>query len=251
MNTELTKTRSETTRATQQSSGPSLPKHAKISNTNSAALQIQEILVPTDFPEHSNAALRYAMSIAKQFNARITLLHIIEPPTACPDVAYLGAASSDNITSAAEESIARMWEREKSRGPLAWQSMVQEGVPYQVIVQTAKTQKTDLIIVATHGRTGLAHVLLGSTAEKVVRNVPVQIVSRHGAPSAEIIKAAKDMDVDMIVMSTHGRTGRIYALIGSVAGDVARLAPCPVLVVRAREHEFVQNQYNPFKTCHV
>jgi universal stress protein A len=78
--------------------------------------------------------------------------------------------------------------------------------------------------------------------ETVPSEIPVQIEVRHGVPSAEIVNAAKEMAADVIVMSTHGHTGRIHAFIGSVAGDVVRLAPCPVLMVREHEHEFIQNQ---------
>jgi nucleotide-binding universal stress UspA family protein len=85
--------------------------------------------------------------------------------------------------------------------------------------------------------------------EIVPGEIPVEIEVRHGAPSVEVVNVAKKMDVDVIVMSTHGHTGRIHAFIGSVAGDVVRLAPCPVLVVRENEHEFVQSQSDrPFKT---
>jgi universal stress protein A len=84
--------------------------------------------------------------------------------------------------------------------------------------------------------------------ETIPSEIPVEIEVRHGAPSIEIVNAAKEMDVDLIVMSTHGHTGRVHALIGSVAGDVVRLAPCPVFVVREHEHELIQRQSNPFKT---
>jgi nucleotide-binding universal stress UspA family protein len=89
--------------------------------------------------------------------------------------------------------------------------------------------------------------------ENIPAEIPVEIVVRHGAPSVEIVNAAKEMDVDIIIMSTHGHTGRVHAFIGSVAGDVVRLAPCPVLVVRESEHEFIKNlartsKANPFKS---
>lgn len=83
--------------------------------------------------------------------------------------------------------------------------------------------------------------------ETVPANVSTKIEVRHGSPASEIVKAAKELDVNLIVMSTHGHTGRVHAFIGSVASDVTRLAPCPVLVVRAHEHEFVPSESNPFK----
>lgn len=81
----------------------------------------------------------------------------------------------------------------------------------------------------------------------VPNDVPSQVEVRHGSPTIEIMNVAKELDVDLIIMSTHGHTGRVHAFIGSVAGDVTRLAPCPVLVVREHEREFVTNGDNPFK----
>jgi universal stress protein A len=77
--------------------------------------------------------------------------------------------------------------------------------------------------------------------ENVPPKIPVRLETRCGAESAEIIRAAAKLEADIIVISTHGRTGRAHSLTGSVAADVVRLAPCPVLVVREREREFVQD----------
>jgi len=75
--------------------------------------------------------------------------------------------------------------------------------------------------------------------EMVPAEIPVQIESRCGVESSEIVDAAKTSKIDLIVISTHGRTGRAHELAGSVAEAVVQLAPCPVLVVRERKHEFI------------
>ncbi len=137
---------------------------------------IREILVPTDFSEHSNFALRYAMSVAREFNSRITLLHVIEPATVAGGAFCPAAANYDMISLSAEQAIARTWEHEKAAQPLPWRSMVREGIPYHMIIQTAKAEKSDLIIIATHGRTGLAHIFMGSTTEKVIRRAPCPVL---------------------------------------------------------------------------
>jgi nucleotide-binding universal stress UspA family protein len=84
--------------------------------------------------------------------------------------------------------------------------------------------------------------------ETVPADISTRIEMRQGSPAIEIVNAAKELEVSLIVMSTHGHTGRVHAFIGSVASDVTRLAPCPVLVVREHEHEFVATENSPFKT---
>jgi len=78
----------------------------------------------------------------------------------------------------------------------------------------------------------------------VPARIPTRIEIRHGAPAIEIVDAAKELNAGLIIMSTHGHTGRIHAFIGSVAADVTRLAPCPVLVVREHEREFVPSEFS-------
>jgi nucleotide-binding universal stress UspA family protein len=76
-------------------------------------------------------------------------------------------------------------------------------------------------------------------AEEVPRALRADTLVRTGSPSVEIIELAKELAADLIVTSTHGRTGLKHVLLGSVAEHIVRHAPCPVLVVREREHEFV------------
>ncbi len=141
-------------------------------------LHIREILVPIDFSEHSNLVLKYALAFAGQFDAAITLLNVIEPPLVNPD-AILYAANPDQISQALENLLSRVCEQEKLKPPIKQQTVVKSGVPYDKIVETAKNQKADLMVIATHGRTGLAHALLGSTAEKVIRHAPCPVLVVH------------------------------------------------------------------------
>ena len=175
MKTESRTQRNGTSHPVRQTSEHSPQNQPDKVGSRVPALHIQEILVPTDFSEHSNYALRYAMSVARQFGARLTLLHVIEPASFPSDGLYVGP-DFDRIAVTAEHNIASLWEREKSRQLVAWRSLVKEGIPDQVILQTANNQKTDLIIIATHGRTGLARVFLGSTAERVIRQAPCPVL---------------------------------------------------------------------------
>jgi len=78
--------------------------------------------------------------------------------------------------------------------------------------------------------------------ELVPDEISVDAEIRRGVEAAEIVDVAKKSEVDAIILSTHGRTGRAHSLVGSVTEDVVRLAPCPVLVVRERQHEFIRSQ---------
>ena len=181
--------RNGTSHSTRQTCECSLRKQSATSPA--PALNIREILVPTDFSEHSNYALKYAMSVARQFNARITLLHVIEPAR-LPSDGFCAGPDFDQVALAAEHTTACIWEREKARQSLPWRSMVLEGIPNEVILQTAMDQKTDLIIIATHGRTGLARVFLGSTAEKVIRQAPCPVLVVRIPPQQANQQSAKN-----------------------------------------------------------
>lgn len=141
-------------------------------------LLIREILSPLDFSEHSNAALKYAIRFAEQVGARITLLHVVKPALGMPEggVWCLDVESVNQIVQAAEQVVARICNREKLRPPALGPTIVRIGVPSEVIKETAADQSSDLIILATHGRTGLAHALLGSDAESVIRQAPCPVL---------------------------------------------------------------------------
>jgi len=83
--------------------------------------------------------------------------------------------------------------------------------------------------------------------ETVPARIPTRMEFRQGPPAIEIVDAARELNAGLIIMSTHGHTGRIHAFIGSVAADVTRLAPCPVLVVREHERDFVPSELPPIE----
>jgi len=141
-------------------------------------LLIREILAPLDFSEHSYAALKYAIQLAEQVGARITLLHVVKPALGMPEggVWCLDVESVSQIALVAEQAVARICKREKLRPPASGPTIVRIGVPSEVIKETAADQRSDLIVLATHGRTGLAHALLGSDAESVIRQAPCPVL---------------------------------------------------------------------------
>ena len=140
------------------------------------ALRLREILVPIDFSEHAKAALSYAMLLASRFDARITLLHVIEPPYAESDLLFPAAVAPDQGTLVAEHALAGVCKQEHFKPSLIGGRLVAHGIAHQVITQTAGNRKSDLVVIGTHGRTGIARVVLGSTAEAVVRHAPCPVL---------------------------------------------------------------------------
>jgi nucleotide-binding universal stress UspA family protein len=137
----------------------------------------QRLLVPIDFSECANQALEYAVNLAGKLEARVTLLHVIQAvPMGGVDMGvtlpytYLQDLEAE-IMQSMEACLARV-----TAAGLEGEIVVVHGVPFHEIVETAKAQKVDLIVMGTHGRTGLQHILLGSVAEKVVRLAPCPVL---------------------------------------------------------------------------
>jgi len=137
---------------------------------------ISKILVPVDFSEHSQKALRYALAFASQFDAGVTLVHIVEQMVYPGDWMYPPLAVSDFATEKREQMIERLRALDAGSG-VKTHHMVRLGRAWQEVIEIAREQQSDLIILATHGYTGLKHVLLGSVAEKIVRHAPCPVLS--------------------------------------------------------------------------
>jgi nucleotide-binding universal stress UspA family protein len=137
----------------------------------------QRFLVPIDFSEPANQALEYAINLAGKLDAHLTLLHVIQSvPLGGVDMGvtlpytYLQDLETE-ITQGMEACLTRV-----TAAGLEGDMVVVHGVPFHEIVETAKTQQVALIVMGTHGRSGLQHVLLGSVAEKVVRLAPCPVL---------------------------------------------------------------------------
>ena len=315
---------------------PTIPK----SSATPLEFKIRKILVPLDFSPASMEALDYAVWLAKQFRAAIHLVHVYPPDEASsvPGAAHLLLQSAEAIERLNEELTGIHRKHVPTFRPE--NCHIRGGRPYEEIVRVARKIGADLIVLSTRGHSGLKHLLLGSTAEPVVRNapcpvlvarkrkqrskvtreafairtilvptdfsqcslagteyaaflakklnatlrlfhamypytnyvfvdragvrlsglaeaveetarqemnalkqmeflrdLPVQTESLPGLAVDEICAAASQPDVDIVVTSTHGRTGFQHAIIGSVAEHVVRYAERPVLVVPSRHAE--------------
>ena len=149
-------------------------------------MAVHHFLVPIDFSPYAEHALDYAIALAKQLQARVTLLHVIQPPlVAGADMgAWPSAAFLEELEAAVTADLEGYLER-VTAAELVGEIVVVHGAPFQEIIDTAKARQVDLIVMGTHGRTGLPHVLLGSVAERVVRLAPCPVlVARQPAPVA-------------------------------------------------------------------
>jgi nucleotide-binding universal stress UspA family protein len=152
-------------------------------------IKLQRILVPIDFSDHSKNALKYAISFAQQFKASIDLIYVVEPTIYPADFSF-GQIGFPNV----EEEL------------------------------------------QVHGNEELENLIKKEISGKVVSRKAV----RTGKPFYEINQYAQERDIDLIIIATHGHSGMEHILFGSTAEKVVRKAPCPVLVVRVGEHEFVK-----------
>jgi nucleotide-binding universal stress UspA family protein len=153
-------------------------------------INLKQILAPTDFSDASANALRYAKAFAESFDAGIHLLHVVEDPAIYAWV--------------------------PPEGPVPPTTLIREEMEKHVRVQ-----------------------LNGLLTDEERQRYRAQVVQRTGNAFVEIVRYAKEQNIDLIVMGTHGRGPIAHMLLGSVAEKVVRKAPCPVLTVRHPEHEFV------------
>jgi nucleotide-binding universal stress UspA family protein len=141
---------------------------------------LKRILCPVDFSTHADHAMRYGAALAEKFDAELTLLHVVAPiisvlpgESSLPEVAQ---ARSSEIEAACRERLDKTIGELTARG-VNVQCRVLNGVPYLEIVRFAKENATDLIVLGTHGRTGIAQLLIGSVAERVVRKAPCPVLT--------------------------------------------------------------------------
>jgi nucleotide-binding universal stress UspA family protein len=146
---------------------------------------IKRILVATDFSDCSRAAIDHALAFAEQLGAAVHVVHVFEHPV----YFEVGVAHSLQLRHNVDE-----WIRELKKDA---------------------TKQLDALAAEVRGR-----------------NPGTQVSLREGLPVDEILKAAKEVSADLIVLGTHGRTGLPHVVLGSVAERVVRGAPCPVLTVR-------------------
>ncbi len=137
------------------------------------------ILVAVDFSESSNNAFQLALKMANKYAARLILLHVINEPVDLRGF-YVPHISFEKLEEEIEQGAKKLMEsfcRQHLVDVEDYQTLIVPGLPYEQIIQQAQDHSADLIVLGTHGRTGLDHVLFGSTAEKVVRKSVLPVLT--------------------------------------------------------------------------
>ena len=160
-------------------------------------MKLSRILAPTDFSRFSGFALEWAANLAEALRAELVLLHVVPEEE--------GKIIEEVIGEGAAVQIPR-------------------GVRENVLTERQKKFREQFNIVLP---------------DYLKKSIKVEEILSIGVPFLEIIKTAKEKDVDLIVMGTHGRTGLSHALIGSVAEKVVHHAHCPVLTIKHPQYRFV------------
>ncbi|MEW6324872.1 MAG: universal stress protein [Nitrospirota bacterium] len=137
---------------------------------------IKRILVPVDFTEFSQRAADYAAMLARRFRASVRLVHAVEPFTYDVTDTVQVINHYQALITIADRLMKNLRDRIGKRG-VAVTSVILKGSPALQVVAEAKRRRVDLIVMGTHGRTGLEHLVLGSVAERVVRLAPCPVLT--------------------------------------------------------------------------
>jgi nucleotide-binding universal stress UspA family protein len=145
---------------------------------------IQRILVPIDFSVHSKNALRYAIAFAEKFGASLDLIYVVEQAIYPADLGFgqvVLPEVEEELKDRGAEELKGLIENEIADRVKAT-SVVRTGKPHQEILQEAEKRNSDLIIVASHGHTGVEHILFGSTAMRIVRLAKCPVLTVRPSP---------------------------------------------------------------------
>lgn len=137
------------------------------------------ILVAVDFSDSSDNAFRLALSLAKKYSAKLIILHVINEPIDLRGF-YVPHITFERLEEEIEQGAQKLMDSFCHQHVISfenYESLIVPGLPYDEIIKQAETRGADLIVLGTHGRAGLDHVLFGSTAEKVVRKAKLPVLT--------------------------------------------------------------------------
>jgi nucleotide-binding universal stress UspA family protein len=139
----------------------------------------EKILTAVDFSESSDFAFEYALTLARQFQAELTVMHVINEPVDLRGF-YVPHISFEQLEKEIEDGAEKMMEkfcRTKMGDFTRYTTVVVAGIPYEEVLRKARETEASLIVLGTHGRTGIDHLIFGSTAERVVRSAACPVLT--------------------------------------------------------------------------
>ena len=144
-------------------------------------IRLNKVLVPTDFSEFSKPAMDYGCAVAARFGAQLHLLHVVpDPAMLVPEAHAFSVEAMQAQTAALIEDAKDRLSKLPADGWEDGQPVVREvrtGVVFMETIDYVRTHDIDLLVIGTHGRSGLMHVLMGSVAEKIVRKAPCPVLT--------------------------------------------------------------------------
>lgn len=156
---------------------------------------LKHILVPVDFSECSVAALQHARNLSEAFGAKLDVIHTYDVPSfVTPNIVVfagnLETPLADHADRQARDQLLEFLRKHGLGDQPNLTARVVMGPPGPTILDIAETERPDLLVIGTHGRTGMARVLLGSTAEKVLRGAPCPVLAVKAEPSPSSASSA-------------------------------------------------------------
>lgn len=145
--------------------------------------RLRRILHPTDFSRASGAAFTRAVSLAKENQAELLLLHVLLPPAPFVEDSFISVKRLQDLEAAVRRGVQRQLAgllAKAKKSKVRARALVLEGVPYAQITRAARTKRMDLIVMGTHGRTGISKVLLGSIAARVIPLASCPVLTVRG-----------------------------------------------------------------------
>jgi len=142
-------------------------------------IKLTKVLYPTDFSESSLAALPYAISFARSCSAKLILMHVVNEKIFSEGLSLARVAPPEaleqELSAEAGRQLKMLIPLEEREG-LDWETVILFGMPFLEVIRYAKANDVSMIVIGTHGRSGMEHIIFGSTAEKVVRKAPCPVL---------------------------------------------------------------------------
>jgi nucleotide-binding universal stress UspA family protein len=150
------------------------PEHDFVEGSD-LSLNLQRVLFPTDFSEYSVRALPYAQSLCREFGATLVLFHSTEAPNVPPD--FWNDLTTTNMVAMGQYAEEALTKVKEGVTDVTCETVCVTGPAYREIVRIVEDSQVDLVVIPTHGRSGLSHVMFGSVAERVVRRAPCPVLT--------------------------------------------------------------------------